>query len=184
MSKFKPMLVSFNEKLYNKALAASQEKHLLRIEATNWIQEVLSIEDIDTKQLHENMLKLFKELVLKTYKDVNLLELTSEKLIEAKEFNIAKLIDLQKQYEDIDLPIIFEDGSPVYATLRSDFEVWTTNDKQDLKLTKGNKFITPLQELAEDVHIMPRFIINSTQGTIIFDHIKNKYIVSPEYIFT
>lgn len=37
MNKFKPMLVSFNEALYNKALAASQEKHLLRIEATNWI---------------------------------------------------------------------------------------------------------------------------------------------------
>ena len=130
------------------------------------------------------MLKLFKELILKTYKDVNFLELTSEKLIEAKEFNIAKLIDLQKQYEDIDLPLVFVDGSPSYATLRSDFEVWTTSEKQNLKLAKGNKFIAALLELAEDVHIIPRFIINSTQETIIFDFDKNKYIVSPEYIFT
>ena len=37
MNKFKPMLVSFNEALYNKALAASQEKNLLMVEATNWI---------------------------------------------------------------------------------------------------------------------------------------------------
>ena len=130
------------------------------------------------------MLKLFKELILKTYKDVNFLELTSEKLIEAKEFNIAKLIDLQKQYEDIDLPLVFMDGSPSYATLRSDFEVWTTSEKQNLKLAKGNKFIAALLELAEEVHITPGFIINSTQETIIFDHDKNKYIVSPEYMFT
>ena len=130
------------------------------------------------------MLKLFKELIIKTYKDVNFLELTSEKLIEAKEFNIAKLIDLQKQYEDIDLPLVFVDGSPSYATLRSDFEVWTTSEKQNLKLAKGNKFITALLELTEDVHIIPRFIINSTQETIIFDYDKNKYIVSPEYMFT
>ena len=130
------------------------------------------------------MLKLFKELILKTYKDVNFLELTSEKLIEAKEFNIAKLIDLQKQYEDIDLPLVFVDGSPSYAPLRSDFEVWTTSEKQNLKLAKGNKFITALLELTEDVHIIPRFIINSTQETIIFDYDKNKYIVSPEYMFT
>ena len=130
------------------------------------------------------MLKLFKELILKTYKDVNFLELTSEKLIEAKEFNIAKLIDLQKQYEDIDSPLVFVDASPSYAALRSDFEVWTTSEKQNLKLAKGNKFITALLELAEGVHIIPRFIINSTQETIIFDFDKNKYIVSPEYIFT
>ena len=59
------------------------------------------------------MLKLFKELILKTYKDVNFLELTSEKLIEAKEFNIAKLIDLQKQYEDIDSPLVLWTGHQV-----------------------------------------------------------------------
>ena len=64
MNKFKPMLVSFNEALYNKALAALKEKRLLRIEVTKWIQEVLSIDYRDIQKLHENMLKLFKELVL------------------------------------------------------------------------------------------------------------------------
>jgi len=58
------MLVSFNEALYNKALAALKEKRLLRIEVTKWIQEVLSIDYRDIQKLHENMLKLFKELVL------------------------------------------------------------------------------------------------------------------------
>ena len=64
MNKSKPMLVSFNDALYNKALAALKEKRLLRIEVTKWIQEVLSIDYRDIQKLHENMLKLFKELVL------------------------------------------------------------------------------------------------------------------------
>ena len=60
-------------------------------------------------------------------------------------------------------------ASTSYAPLGSDFEVWTKNDKHTPKPAKGNKFIIALEELAEDAHIMPGFIINSTQRTIIFD---------------
>ena len=67
-------------------------------------------------------------------------------------------------------------ASTSYAPLGSDFEVWTKNDKHTPKPAKGNKFIIALEELAEGAHIMPGFFINSTQRTIIFDQVKNKYI--------
>ena len=71
------------------------------------------------------MLKLFKELVLKTYKDFNLLELTAEKLIEAKEIRIHELREIQSNYEAVNLQAIMVDEALTFSLDKKESEVWT-----------------------------------------------------------
>ena len=40
MDKFKPILVSFDNKSFKEPQGKAQDKHLLRVEATKWIEDV------------------------------------------------------------------------------------------------------------------------------------------------
>ena len=184
MSKFKPMLVSFDDKAYKEAQEEAQEKHLLRIKATEWIEGVLSIENIDVQKLHEDMIEYFKELVSKAYKDVNQLGLSPSKLIEAKEIKINELKEIKSKYEAINLPLTMVDEIPSFSVEKKDYEVWTKSERMNEKLTKGNNFIFALKQLSNDTRITPGFITTATSGAIRFDIFKNEYTLSREYLFS
>jgi len=183
MSKFTPMLVSFDDKSFKKAQEKAQDKHLLRAEATNWIENVLSISNIDVQKLHEDMTQYFKELVSEAYKEVNQLELSASKLIEAKEIRMYELREIQSKYEAIDLPLTMVDEIPTFSVDKKEYEVWTRSENMNNKLTKGNAFIFALNQLSGDINVQHRFITNATSGVIRYDLFKNEYLVSPEYIF-
>ena len=183
MSKFKPMLVSFDDKSFKEAQEKAQNKHLLRVEATEWIEGVLDVSNIDVQKLHEDMTQYFKELVSEAYKDVNQLELSASKLIEAKEIKIHELREIQSKYEAIDLPLTMVDEIPTFSVDKKEYEVWTRSENMNNKLTKGNAFIFALNQLSGDINVQHRFITNATSGVIRYDLFKNEYLVSPEYIF-
>jgi hypothetical protein len=183
MDKFKPILVSFDNKSFKEPQGKAQDKHLLRIEATNWIEDVLSIEDIDIQKLHEDMIEYFKELVSEAYQEVNQLELSASKLIEAKEIRMYELREIKSKYEAIDLPLTMVDKIPTFSVDKKEYEVWTRSENMNNKLTKGNAFIFALNQLSGDINVSHRFITNATSGVIRYDLFKNEYLVSPEYIF-
>ena len=183
MDKFKPILVSFDNKSFKEPQGKAQDKHLLRIEATNWIEDVLSIEDIDIQKLHEDMIEYFKELVSEAYQEVNQLELSASKLIEAKEIRMYELREIKSKYEAIDLPLTMVDEIPTFSVDKKEYEVWTRSENMNNKLTKGNAFIFALNQLSGDINVSHRFITNATSGVIRYDLFKNEYLVSPEYIF-
>jgi|TARA_B110000967_G_C18868147_1_gene553884 hypothetical protein len=122
MDKFKPILVSFDNKSFKEPQGKAQDKHLLRIEATNWIEDVLSIEDIDIQKLHEDMIEYFKELVSEAYQEVNQLELSASKLIEAKEIRMYELREIKSKYEAIDLPLTMVDEIPTFSVDKKQLE--------------------------------------------------------------
>ena len=121
MDKFKPILVSFDNKSFKEPQGKAQDKHLLRIEATNWIEDVLSIEDIDIQKLHEDMIEYFKELVSEAYQEVNQLELSASKLIEAKEIRMYELREIKSKYEAINLPLTMVDETPTFSVDKKQF---------------------------------------------------------------
>ena len=129
------------------------------------------------------MLKLFKELVLKTYKDFNLLELTAEKLIEAKEIRIHELREIQSNYEAVNLQAIMVDEALTFSLDKKESEVWTRSEDINNKLRKGNALIEALNKLSEDVRTNPRLIATATYGAVRWDFFCNQYIVSKEFIF-
>ena len=122
MSKFKPMLVSFDDKSFKEAQEKAQNKHLLRVEATEWIEGVLDVSNIDVQKLHEDMTQYFKDLVSEAYKDVNQLELSASKLIEAKEIRMYELREIKSKYEAIDLPLTMVDEIPTFSVDKKQLE--------------------------------------------------------------
>lgn len=99
MNKFKPIIVSFNEKAYNDAEAVAKKKLELLDKASVWIHNQLD----DTIKLKFNkictdMVAYFEDLILEFYKDKNQLGLSPKKLIEAKEIYIAELHKIKFEY--------------------------------------------------------------------------------------
>ena len=99
MNKFKPIMVSFNEKAYNYAEAVAKKKLELLDKASVWIHNQLD----DTIKLKFNkictdMVAYFEDLILEFYKDKNQLGLSPKKLIEAKEIDIAELHKIKFEY--------------------------------------------------------------------------------------
>ena len=75
------------------------------------------------KRLHLNMVEYFKDALLSRYKDVNLLELSASKLIEAKQIPIGELTKIQEAYENAKLKsdVVFNDNVPSVEVNKKDF---------------------------------------------------------------
>ena len=185
INKFKPLMVSFDEESYNKAQAKATEKLQLLDDASVWIHNAIPIEKkINLKRLHLNMLEYFRDAIVSVYKDVNQLGLSADKLIEAKEINIAELKEIQKQYDALDVNVSVKENLPQVEVKRKDFEVWTTNEKQNKKIVAGNKFIQAIKELEEYQHVFPMHIMTATTNYIQFDGRTNKYRINPTSVFS
>ena len=185
INKFKPLMVSFDEDSFKVADKQAQEKLQLLDDASVWVHNAIPIEKkINLKRLHLNMLEYFRDAILVIYKDVNQLGLSADKLIEAKEINIAELKEIQKQYDALDVTVSVKENVPQVEVKRKDFEVWTTNEKQNKKIVAGNKFIQAIKDLEELNHVFPFHIQNATGNYIQFDGRTNKYRINPLNIFS
>ena len=186
INKFKPLMVSFDEDSFNVADKQAQEKLQLLDDASVWVHNAIPIEKkINLKRLHLNMLEYFRDAILVIYKDVNQLGLSADKLIEAKEINIAELIEIQKQYESIPITVVVnKDNLPTVEVKRKDYETWTTSESQNKRLLAGSKLISNLKEVEKYAQVFPRDINKATSGFINYNLQKQTYFVSPEFVFS
>ena len=67
------------------------------------------------------MIEYFKELVSETYQEVNQLELSASKLIEAKEIRMYELREIKSKYEAINLPLTMVDETPTFSVDKKQF---------------------------------------------------------------
>ena len=181
---FKPIMISFDKEGYeNMQLKAKQKLEILD-EASVWISNTLSIEDkIDMKKLHFNMLEYFKDAILVMFSEQNTLGLSADKLIEAKEFKVNELIEIQKRYEVNDMKVAFSNKHlPSCKVERKMFEKYTKSERQNKKLIAGNRLITALNELEKITPIAKMFCQRLTNGYVLFDMSSNNYFVNPEVL--
>ena len=184
-NKFKPLMVSFDEESYKKAQAKATEKLEMLDQASVWINNTIEIEKkINLKRLHLNMLEYFRDAILVVYKDRNQLGLSADKLIEAKEINVSELVEIQKQYDALEVSVGFKENVPQVEVKRKEFEVWTTSEKQNRKIIAGNKFIQAIQDLQKHSHIYALEIQKATSNYIQFDPRTNKYKINAINIFS
>ena len=119
---FRPLLVSYDEREHKKAEEQAQLKLSLLDDASVWIHNQLDLDDakINPKRLHLNMVECFKDLILHHFKDVNQLGLSASKLIEAKEIPLYQLVEIQKEYESVELTtdVTFPDNIPTIEILK------------------------------------------------------------------
>lgn len=187
---FKPLLVWYDEELHLRAEKQAESKLKLLDEASVWVYNTLDLSDdkkINLKRLHLNMVEYFKDLILYKYKDVNMLGLSASKLIEAKEIDLKPLMEIQKQYESIELAtdITFPEGIPMIEVNKKDYEIWTTSEKQNEKVILGNQFIHSANELSKiGVKVYPANISRATSNFVLYDLAKNKYILNRQELFS
>ena len=110
------------------------------------------------------MVSYFKDLVLETFVNQNTLGLSADKLIEAKEIDIAILYEIQRIYDSINVKVDFENNEAKIKVNRRDFETWTISEKQNQKLLVGNKFITALDEMDKIHPVAKMFATRLTKG--------------------
>ena len=183
---FKPIMVSFNEEGYNTAKEKADKKIQYLNYAKDWIHDALALNvKISMKKLSNNMCSYFDDLVVEFYKEVNQLGLSAHKLIEAKEINISKLKEIEKEYNSIDVKLSFEGSNPVVNIKRRDYETWTTTEKQNKKLLLGNELIASIDKMkkSEVAKVFPMDIVRGTSGFIRYDMRKNKFFIANEVIF-
>ena len=133
-------------------------------EASSWIHNTISPKKVDLKKLSNNMVSYFKDLVLETFVNQNTLGLSADKLIEAKEIDIAILYEIQRIYDSINVKVDFENNEAKIKVNRRDFETWTISEKQNQKLLVGNKFITALDEMDKIHPVAKMFATRLTKG--------------------
>jgi len=183
---FKPIMISFDEEAYNLRLEKAQKKIDYLNYAKDWIHDALDKKvNVNMKALSKNMLLHFEDLILEFYKDVNQLGLSANKLIEAKEIDLSKLMEAQTEFNKIDYPITFADSkTPIIDIKRKDFETWTTTESQNKKVVIANEIIASINKLkkSELAKIYPGDIVRGTSGFLRYDMRKNKFIIPKDSI--
>ncbi len=185
---FKPLLVFYDEREHMKAEELAQKKLTLLDDASVWIHNTLDLDDakINPKRLHLNMVECFKDIVLHHFKDANQLGLSANKLIEAKEYPLHELKQIQSSYEDVELKseLTFPNNVPTIIVNKKDYEIWTTSEKQNQKVILGNQFIHSVNELSKiGVKVYPANISQATSHFVLYDLAKNKYILNRQELF-
>lgn len=181
---FKPIMISFNEDAYNTMQRKADQKLEILHEASAWVQKTLNPEKrINLKRLHLNMYEFFKDAVLALFSEQNTLGLSADKLIEAKEYRISELIEIQNRYEANDMPVTFSKNYlPSCKVERKTFETYTKNEKQNKRLVIGNKVIMALKELEKIQPLAKMFCSRLTNGYILYDLHTGKYQVNNEVL--
>jgi len=183
-SKFTPIMIKFDKDSYEAEQLKAKQKLEILDEASVWIHNTIEIEKkINLKRLHLNMVEYFKDALLVVYKDQNTLGLSAEKLIEAKEFKVNELAEIQNRYEANNMVVKFSKNYlPSCRVERKDFETYTENDKQNTRLLVGNNLIAALNALDKHHPTAKLFCNRLTNGYVNFDMHRNGYYVNPEML--
>jgi hypothetical protein len=183
-SKFKPIMISFDEEGYKADTIKAKQKLEILDEASVWICNTLDIDKkVNLQRLHTNMLEYFKDAVLLVFHKQNTLGLSADKLIEAKEYNVKELVEIQNRYEANNMPVSFSKKYlPSCKVERRTFEKYTKNERQNSKLIAGNKVISALNDLEKITPLAKMFCSRLTNGYILYNLRKNKYFVNNEVL--
>lgn len=185
---FVPMLISFNEEGYQIAQKQAEEKLMVLDEGAVWVNNQFCLEDspINMRRFHNDMVEHFKDIVLHYNKDKNQLGLSATKLIEVKEIPIMGLLSIKERYEKLSVgsEVTFTGNVPSIQVIKKDFQVWSSQERQNKKIIMGNQMIKAINDLKDSMklNVYPMDIQRATKGFIRYDIRGQKYILNPEYI--
>ncbi len=134
---FQPLLVWYDERAHLQAQVEAERKLMYLDNGSMWIHKHLDLSDtkVNMRQLSNDMVGYFKDLILDVFKDVNQLGMSADKLMDAKEIPVRELAKIQSDYEKLRIKsqVTFEGNTPLIELKRSDFELWTKTERQNKK---------------------------------------------------
>ena len=104
-------------------------------------------------------------------------DISVEKLAFLLDINTAELVDLQNQFNSINIDVQVEKEDYKVIVTEDEFTTYTKNEKENLKLMRGNNLINALELVGQYTKVYPMNIQQGTSGFLEFDMITNKYLV-------
>jgi hypothetical protein len=177
MSKYKPMLISFDEEAYKNEVKAANQKVEVYNLALAWVGKYVTVES--PKAFAESFTEVFKQLYYDSMKGLNLLDLSPEKLLEAKEINVSELSVLEARFNNLSYPCKFNrDGVPFVEVDKAQFEHWTKSSKENQVLRDSKNLIDAVERMEQHTHIYPQQIMLATSSLIGYDIRRSRYKVN------
>ena len=178
MSKYRPVLINTDEEGVKMAKERSNRKRLLFHNAVGWIERNGVITSrADVKLIHRSFVKFFTEHFYESHRDMNLLGLSVEKLMELKEINITELALLESKYKSCELEPEFNSAGQIsFPVNLKVFERYTKSSEENAELRDLKKFIQAIKIISKHTHIYPHQVNLATSGAIRYDLAKQEYI--------
>lgn len=186
MSKFKPMLIRFDEEGYNRECQRMDSKAALLVKALEWMHKNTANVKFTPKNesewvdLDRGFVEWFKDKYWEVNSDLVKLPISVDKALELMEVNLAPLWKLWKQYSDIEpihCPLESEDGIYFHVP-KEPYQVYTKSAEENRKLKVGRKLIEILDEVAEVTKIYPIDMQRGTSQLLQYDMRRAEYRIN------
>lgn len=175
MPKYKPMLVSFDERGYNEAISKGEQKTQIFKDALKWCNQY--VEGLYLKGFAKSFTQEFTERYYEANKDKIQLDIKIDKLLELVGINIFELRDLEDKFNNH--PSKFEVDETGFGcnVERRPYEQWTNSSEENEKLRIGRKLIEAIESCNPHTKIYPVTIQQATSDFIGYDIRKGQYFV-------
>ena len=176
MTKYKPMLVHFDEVSYQKAIKEAEQKIHIYNKALAWSENHIKINT--PKLFAESFTQYFKDRFYDLHKDKISLDISVDKILNLMDVNLMPLEALEIEFKKNKSSLIFKGDKLSIDVNRKSFEVYTRSSKQNAVLKDAKNLIDALNRLKAHTHIYPAQITIATSNLIGYNMQSNKYQVN------
>ena len=175
MPKYKPMLISFDEDAYNKAIQRGNQKITILNQAIQWAEKHIVINDL--VMFANSFTKYFSEEYYESNRHKIQLDVKIDKLLELVGINLFELRDLEDKFNSMN-DILDYNGEVTPVVDKSLYESWTKSSVENDKLRAGRKLIEVIRSCESFTKIYPMTIQQATSNLLSYDIRKNSYFVN------
>lgn len=167
MAQFKPMLKHFDKEGYNAAKKIVDEKISAFDKAVEWASQYIEIRNVEA--FETDMIAQFKkDLLYKHEKSIGL-PINADKLIDLLDIPLYEFNSIAKQYYEISVNSKVVDRKVIAEVDKSDYQLWTISEEENIRLRAARKFIEAAEELEQFTKVYPMNLSTGTSGMISFN---------------
>ena len=167
MAQFKPMLKHFDKDGYYAAKKIVDEKISAFDKAVEWASQFIDIKDVEA--FEADMIAEFKRSLLYKHEKSIGLPINADKLIDLLDIPIYEFNRIATQYYEISVNSKVVDRKVIAEVDKSDYQLWTVSEEENIRLRAARKFIEAAEELEQFTKVFPMNLTSGTSGIISFD---------------
>ena len=174
--RFKKLMVSFDEKGYQKAVDSARDKLEILTRALKWIRQYVNDDKINMQLFSDDMLNFFLDRLVENNKEITKLGIIKpDKIADLLGINLMELSSIQQEYEDCKGVIKFVKGVARENVNEEDYKIYTTNEQQNAEYKLAEKVIHILKQAEEHCNIN-KHMVRQTFGQLIYwNPVENDY---------
>ena len=171
MSKYKPMLISFDIEGYKLELKKASEKSAILDVAIQWANSNgITLDNLtdDIQTFHESFCEYYTDRVYAANKNKLTLEIPKANLLDLLGVDITELRRLEAKYKAIEIQCQFNNGI-TFPVDKKPFERFTKSSEDNAKLRDYRAFVEALERLSEHTHIYPGQVQLATSSLVCYN---------------